>query len=156
MAAAAASTLRRLLLHVKAREADAQPGHVRLTRCSVQALLCAWWGLSETRLNSRIELGVINKHDDASVCQWRNILRSRSCHGRPLFYRLTTGPIYALQTSVNESFMFKTKMSYMQNNSCTSNYRDPPSRSCLLNELRHFCHSCVGKGVRHFGFTYPC
>lgn len=31
--------------------------------------LCAWWGLWETELISRIELRIINKHNDVSVCQ---------------------------------------------------------------------------------------
>lgn len=66
--AAAASTLRRLLVGVQAVgggdrscPADVAP--------AVIALLCARRGpFRKQGLNSRIELGVINNHNDASVC----------------------------------------------------------------------------------------
>lgn len=121
-----------------------ETGHVQLTsRWRLQLLCVHDGGLSETRLNSRIELGIINKHNDASVCQWRNILHSRSCHeSPPLFIAWRRVPFMFLQTSVNQSLPFKTKLSHMQN-SCSSRYRDPRSRYSLLDILRHFCLSCV-------------
>lgn len=52
-------------------------------------------------------------------------------------------PFMFLQTSVNQSLPFKTKLSHMQNDSCSSCYTYPWSRYSLLDELRHLCISCV-------------
>lgn len=44
-------------------------GVIWVNSAGCSSSLCAWWGLWETELISRIELRIINKHNDVSVCR---------------------------------------------------------------------------------------